>query len=185
MILGRYLDIEPSEIRFVTNEHGKPSLTPELSPDLKFNLSHSDNVMLCAIAADRDVGVDVECVRPDVAGEPGIERWFHPDEVSALHSAAAAGAHEVAFFSLWTRKEAFVKAMGRRLDDGLGRSTLTELTEWEPNIPPAAMMDPDRDCWAVKTFIPQPGYVASLVVQGTSWRLRCCDHQGPSHSSAR
>jgi len=90
-LLGRYLDTRASELRFVYNAFGKPALSPEFGGRLKFNLSHSADLALIAIATDREVGVDVEYLRPD---EPRT------------------------FFEAWTKQEAYVKARGEGLSDG-------------------------------------------------------------------
>jgi 4'-phosphopantetheinyl transferase len=89
-LLGRLLGTAPSELQFVYNSFGKPALSPE-SGGLKFNLSHSADLALVAIATDREVGVDVEHLRPD---EPRT------------------------FFEEWTKQEAYVKARGEGLSDG-------------------------------------------------------------------
>jgi 4'-phosphopantetheinyl transferase len=99
-LLGRYLGIHPAAIRFVYNSYGKPELSPDLSSGLRFNLSHSADLALIAIAADAAVGVDVEQIRPQ------------PDAaaIGSLHL------NDQAFFRWWTRKEAYVKARGEGLE---------------------------------------------------------------------
>jgi 4'-phosphopantetheinyl transferase len=90
-LLGRRLATPASELRFVYNPFGKPALSPEFGGRLKFNLSHSADLAVIAIAMDREVGVDVEYLRPD---EPQT------------------------FFEEWTKQEAYVKARGEGLSDG-------------------------------------------------------------------
>ncbi|HEY3221046.1 MAG TPA: hypothetical protein VGJ80_09960 [Gemmatimonadales bacterium] len=90
-LLGRRLATPARELRFVYNPFGKPALSPEFDGRLKFNLSHSADLAVIAIATDREVGVDVEYLRPD---EP--------------HT----------FFEEWTQQEAYVKARGEGLSDG-------------------------------------------------------------------
>jgi len=90
-LLGRHLDTRASELRFVYNSFGKPALSPEFGGRLKFNLSHSADLALIAIATDWEVGVDVEYLRPD---KPRT------------------------FFEEWTKQEAYVKARGEGLSDG-------------------------------------------------------------------
>jgi 4'-phosphopantetheinyl transferase len=89
-LLGRHLDTPAGELRFVYNPFGKPALGPEFGGRLKFNLSHSADLALIAIATGREVGVDVEFLRPD---EPET------------------------FFEEWTKQEAYVKARGEGLRD--------------------------------------------------------------------
>jgi 4'-phosphopantetheinyl transferase len=94
-LLGRYLGVRPEELRFERNGFGKPALTPAFDGRLRFNLSHSADVALVAVASDAEVGVDVERVRalPELADDPQT------------------------FLDGWTRNEACVKAMGRGLDE--------------------------------------------------------------------
>ena len=92
-LLGRYLGVRPEGLRFERNEFGKPRLSPRFDRRLRFNLSHSADVALIAVAVDAEVGVDVEYIRalPDLADDPR------------------------AFLGDWTRKEAYVKARGESL----------------------------------------------------------------------
>ncbi len=90
-LLGRRLDTLAGELRFVYNPFGKPALSPEFGRRLKFNLSHSADLAVIATAMDREIGVDVEYIRPD---EPKT------------------------FFEEWTKQEAYVKARGEGLSDG-------------------------------------------------------------------
>ena len=61
-ILGAYLNMDPSEIRFVTNAYGKPALqkTIESGPNMHFNLSHSESMIAIGVAVGRRVGIDIE-----------------------------------------------------------------------------------------------------------------------------
>src|SRR5690349_2803962 len=89
-LLGRRLDTPAREVRFAYNPFGKPALSQEFGGRLKFNVSHSADLALIAMATDREVGVDVEYIRPD---EPPT------------------------FFEEWTKQEAYVKARGEGLRD--------------------------------------------------------------------
>jgi phosphopantetheinyl transferase len=74
-LLGRYLDRDPRELRFVLGPHGKPALLsegptrPDVGEDLRFNLSHSDDHALVAVSAGREVGVDIERIRARYTAE--------------------------------------------------------------------------------------------------------------------
>jgi 4'-phosphopantetheinyl transferase len=112
-ILATYLTVGPDDVAFRITEFGKPFLdTPFQSSGIHFNVSHSQDLVVIAIAFDRRVGVDVEFVRPIHDLESVIERCFtnseralivrNPDSLNS-------------FFQCWTRKEAFVKAIGKGL----------------------------------------------------------------------
>jgi len=113
ILLGRYVGQHPKSISFDHNEFGKPHLVPSSAvSEIAFNLSHTSNVALLAIAAGLRVGVDVEEVRPI---EPGlVERYFSAQEQASL-KALDGSAWLEGFYNCWTRKEAILKAEGSGL----------------------------------------------------------------------
>jgi 4'-phosphopantetheinyl transferase len=119
IILGQYLDMAPERVEIAVRTGGKPELT--LSPDglpLCFNLSHSEGLAMVALALGREVGVDVERVRPFVDMASIIERYFAPAERAAWQALPPED-RCAAFFRCWTRKEAYLKARGIGLAEGL------------------------------------------------------------------
>jgi 4'-phosphopantetheinyl transferase len=114
ILLGRYLDTDPSSISFHRSEFGKPHLSQVLSaPKLAFNLSHTTRIGLLAIAVDLEIGVDIEEVRAVECGT--VERYFSPQEQSSLTSLEGNDWLE-GFYNCWTRKEAILKAEGLGLN---------------------------------------------------------------------
>lgn len=115
-LLAQYLGIAPQQVEFDYAEHGKPSLRND--PSLCFNLSHSRDMVAYAFRCDYDIGVDIEYMRRQ-ENLPGMIRHVASRaEQQALNSLESAQA-QVAFYRLWTRKEAFIKAVGRGLGMGL------------------------------------------------------------------
>ncbi|MGA9526806.1 MAG: 4'-phosphopantetheinyl transferase superfamily protein [Terriglobales bacterium] len=115
-LLARYLDIAPADIRFSYNASGKPEVAPDQNPGrLRFNVSHSENTALIAVGPVDDLGVDIEKVRVEVNTADLAERFFSARERKALRELPQP-LRLLAFYACWTRKEAFLKAMG----DGLG-----------------------------------------------------------------
>ena len=108
LLIGHYLGCVPAEPAFVYGPQGKPALRPDTG--LHFNVAHSSGVALFAFAVDGPLGVDVECIRP-VEHEALAERFFSQAECAALEHVPADHRHE-AFFTVWTRKEAYIKALG-------------------------------------------------------------------------
>jgi 4'-phosphopantetheinyl transferase len=82
LLLGRYLELTPKEVRFRYSETGKPSV--DLETPLRFNTSHSGDVVLFAFARERDLGVDVEQIRALSDIDSIVSRFFRPEEVSQL-----------------------------------------------------------------------------------------------------
>lgn len=171
-VLARHAGCPATALRFRYGPRGKPALEGDGGGgDLRFNVSHSGDLALVAVARGREIGVDVEALRPDLT--PGLaERFFSPAEVAAL-SALPPAARPAAFFACWTRKEAFVKATG----DGLSLPLDAFDVSLAPGEPPALLRVADDphgpDRWRLVALEPAPGFAAALAVEGRDWRLAC------------
>ena len=144
-VLGRYTEV-PLEL--IAGEHGKPYLSS--SPELMFNLSHSAERALIAVARDIEVGVDIERLRPLQQYLSIAERFFPPAAFQALTELPDEG-RESAFFRSWTFIEAKLKARGIGLY-GAG----TEL---------------DGE-WSVAPVEVDPGYVGAVAVNRSGVQVR-------------
>lgn len=132
-LLSRYLSLSPHTLRFERGEHGKPRLAgTEPDRGLVFNVSHSGNRALFAVGSDMALGVDIEIRRPLTHLEGLVERCFALSERDRWQSLPSSE-RLAAFFDIWTRKEAFIKAVGRGLGLGLTRCVLSsdEIPRWE------------------------------------------------------
>jgi 4'-phosphopantetheinyl transferase len=119
--LGHHLDIAPRDVSFVNGEFGKPEVQRQADTGmLRFNLAHSGEWLLFALARDRELGVDVEQHRTMSDALQIARRFFAPPEVEALEALDPALHHDT-FFRVWTRKEAIVKATGQGISAGLDR----------------------------------------------------------------
>ena len=154
-VLARYTGVDPGSLVLELTPQGKPGLS---SSRLRFSLSHSGEVALVAVAQDRDVGVDVERVRPDA------DRWALVDHALTARERrhlqlVAPTWRSHAFLSMWARKEALLKAAGV----GLGiEPALVELEDDKVvAVPPELGTAGD---WTVMTG-PLPGYVAAVAVR--------------------
>jgi 4'-phosphopantetheinyl transferase len=172
-ILGRYLDQEPSELRFCYSRYGKPSLAASAGESaLRFNISHAHGLALYAVTSGREIGIDLEHLRADFAGEDIAERFFSRREVEALR-ALPADMRQKGFFNCWTRKEAYIKARGEGLSLPLDKFDVS-LAPGEPAALLSTPGDPREAArWSLRELEPGPGYVAALVVEGHDWRLKC------------
>lgn len=172
-ILGRYLGQEPHCLEFCYSPHGKPALISTREGDrMRFNLSHSHEMVLYAFTSHREVGVDVEYIRSNVAYKEIADRFFSPREVMTLHSLPAHLQQE-AFFLCWTRKEAYIKARGDGLTLPLDSFDVS-LTPGDPAMLLATRDDPlNVSRWKLQHLVPGPGYVAALAVEGWNWKLSC------------
>jgi 4'-phosphopantetheinyl transferase len=170
-ILGRYLAIDPRQVRFRYGERGKPHLADEFAGSgLRFNLAHSHEMALYAFTRGREVGIDVEHVRPLSDVEEIAERFFSAHENAEFRSLPESQELE-AFYNCWTRKEAYLKATG----DGLTRP----LDQFAVSLAPGDLArllrvtgDPaEISRWSLQALAPAPGYVAAVAVEGPADRL--------------
>jgi 4'-phosphopantetheinyl transferase len=163
-LLARYLDIDAGDVALVEGPHGKPGLARE-SGWLRFNLSHSEGAAVYAVARDREVGVDLEWIRADFPIEELARHSFSPREQSGLADLPAAERLRAAF-DCWTRKEAYVKALGSGLALALDGFDVS-LQPGEPVQ--LSLRDPgraDSRCWSIHAFDAGPGYAAAVAVEG-------------------
>lgn len=164
MILADYAQTDPRRLSFVPGCHGKPALDREPNfPDIRFNLSHSGDMAVIAVTLGYEVGVDIERIEPGRADFAIAERYFSNHEISTLRSLPEAD-QELAFFTCWTRKEAYIKGRGGGLSIPL-RDFDVSLTPGEPAALLASRVDPsDVDHWHLLEMPTLDGYVASLAV---------------------
>jgi 4'-phosphopantetheinyl transferase len=168
-LLGRYLGRAPTAVRFITGPQGKPLLG---GGELHFNVSHTHGLALFAVTAAGPVGVDVEQVSPHATHLDMARRFFTPAEADAL-LALPPGHSGEAFFHVWTRKEAFLKAVGLGLSHGLERFAVSV----PPDDPPRILhIDGDARAgarWSLEHLAPAAGYVGALAVEGAGRVVRC------------
>jgi 4'-phosphopantetheinyl transferase len=171
VLLGRYLNEAPAALRFDYGARGKPMLAG--SP-VRFNLSHAGGIVLYAIALGRDVGVDVERVRslPDLARI--ARRFFSAWEADTLLRLPG-GEREPAFFRCWTRKEAYVKALGRGLAVPLDAFDVSFTQGDAARLLRTTVDERGPERWSLSDLDPGPGYAAAVIVEGSAaprcWRL--------------
>jgi len=177
-ILSRYLDIQPAQLCFCYSRHGKPALTKESGGDkVRFNLSRSHGLALYAVACSLEMGIDLERIRPDIAEEQIAERFFSPREVSAIRALPENIQKEV-FFNCWTRKEAYIKAIGKGLSFPLHLVEVSISPKESAALLSIKGNQREASNWSLRDLIPGPGYTAALVVKGHYWRLKCWQWTG-------
>jgi 4'-phosphopantetheinyl transferase len=156
LLLGQYLDVDPARLTFDVNAFGKPSLAGTAGGQkTTFNLSHSGDLVVIAIATGRDLGIDVEAIRPISDVETIAQRHFAPAERARLADAAAAD-RDLLFLRLWTRKEAYVKAVGRGLSIPLESFDVSA---------PDSCIHADAVEWSLSDLPMPAGYVGAVAVQ--------------------
>ncbi len=173
MILSGYSAQHPESIRFEYGPQGKPHLASSHS-EMRFNLAHSEELALIAVARERELGIDVERIRSFSLGAQRPEDFFSPREVSTLRALSGTLAEE-AFFRCWTRKEAYIKARGGGLSIPLDSFDVS-LEAGEPAALLAVRGDAtEASRWSMQALHPAAGYAGALVAEGKDWRVHLCD----------
>ncbi|HEY3988790.1 MAG TPA: 4'-phosphopantetheinyl transferase superfamily protein [Acidobacteriaceae bacterium] len=161
-LLGRYLDLDPAGICFVYSARGKPAL--DSAGGLQFNLTHSDSMAAIALTTGCPLGIDMEHTRPLADIEQIAGQYFCPEETAEILSLPL-GERERAFFSCWTRKEAYIKAIGDGLSCGLDSFRVSV----QPDAP-ARLIHIGGDTvapgsWSLHNLSLAPDYAAALAYQ--------------------
>ena len=172
-ILASYLDLEPQEIHFEFGRYGKPILANQPEPDrLQFNLAHSDGLFLTAVSRFCAVGVDVERIRELDDIDDLANQLLSPTEEIAWRRLPL-NQQKQAFFNLWTRKEACLKATGDGISERLKEITVSFTPEG-----PAGELEPpgvpeSTESWTLRQLNPAPGYAAVLAAPVPEFELSC------------
>jgi len=170
-VLSRYLHCKPDQPLFSVNEYGKPALQNQ---ELAFNLSHSGDFTLIAVARGRQIGVDVERVRQGISSSVIARQYFSKAEFEELQ-ALPMRQRETAFFTCWTRKEAYIKARGLGLSLPL-ESFDVSLTPNEPAILRATRPDPEEAArWMFFPLKTDPHYESAVAAEGKELELKLWD----------
>ncbi len=172
IILGQYLGIKPEDVQFAYGPYGKPMLAHPTIPKLYFNVSHANYLALYAIAQNREIGIDIEYMRPISDLEQLAKRFFSASEYLAIQKLPH---HQqpVAFFNCWTRKEAYIKATGKGLTLPLNQFEVS-VNPNEPAILLSTAHNPiaARE-WTLASLNPHPDYTAAIAIAGKNWQLSC------------
>jgi 4'-phosphopantetheinyl transferase len=162
-LLAARLDVRPESVELVYGHHGKPALGGRFADSgWRFNVSHSGQFAVHALSRSREIGVDIEAVRALRDSDDIAARFFSPRE-NAAYQALDPRDKPIGFFNCWTRKEAFIKALGDGLYHPLDRFDVS-LTPGEPARILRVGDTPGEACgWRLESFFPAPGFVAALV----------------------
>lgn len=170
-VLGQYLDLAPAGLSFELNERGKPRLP---AGDLRFNLSHSGDMVLLAFTRDAEIGVDIERLDRKVQLDGLVNYVFSTREKEVFAQLPEAD-KRAGFFNVWTRKEAYVKGRGQGIFHELNAVTVS-LVPGEP----ARLLTDERDPgapgqWSLQTLEVPSGYAGAVAVEGGIQRVEYHD----------
>lgn len=170
-ILASYLGCTPTEIAFAYGEFGKPRLDGKhAAAGLQFNASGSGDVAVCAVRSETSVGIDIEQLRE--ACDPDVVRYALSQVERTEFERIAAEEQPTAFYRAWTRKEAYLKAVGC----GLSRPLASIAVNVTPGDPPRLIHDDHSAAetanWSFADLDPAPGWVGTLVSEGPPQPVR-------------
>lgn len=166
-ILSHYVGIEPEQLQFTYGPKGKPALR---GSHLYFNASHSKDLAVYALSLEPQLGIDVEYIRPITTLEAIAKQFFSAVEYDDLLTLNTSQRCE-GFFNCWTRKEAYVKAIG----DGL----YAPLHEFQVTVKPdqpASFVTIQGDQtlaarWSLFDLKLGEQYSGAIAVYGRGWHL--------------
>jgi 4'-phosphopantetheinyl transferase len=162
-LIGERLEVRPETVDLACAERGKPALAPPLAHSgLRFNVSHCDDLAVYAFARGREIGVDVEALRALPDADDVAARFFSPREYDAYRSLEPE-LRPLGFFNCWTRKEAFIKALGDGLYYPLERFDVSLAPDDPARILRVATTPGERCGWRIESFSPAAGFVAAVV----------------------
>jgi len=170
MLLGRRLGLDPRRLEFVEGAQGKPALR---GGGLEFNVSHSGDRVAIAIANGSPVGIDIEVEQPRMTDLVVLaRRYFSPGEAREVERGAAVDAEAAMrlFFTIWTAKEAVIKAVGGGLSIELASfSVLPVQTAW--GAVENLGGDPKLNGWHVAALPSEEGYRTAISALGSEWEI--------------
>lgn len=163
LLLSGQTGIHPKDLQFKYTQHGKPFLA---GSDIHFNLSHSGGIVLYGLSPDRQVGIDIEQIRPLKELEQIAKNHFSPEEYHQL-SSVREDDRLAAFFRCWTRKEAFIKAIGEGISFPLQEFTVSLKAGYPAKLMSVRGSVENTHRWSMHDVEVPEGYAAALVVEGT------------------
>ena len=172
-LLARYTGVDPAKIRFKQNTYGKLFIEHPVS-SVRFNVAHSGDCIVHAIAQGMEVGVDIEILRN--SGElASISSYFAAGEQACL-LAADAQVRDIRFFTLWTCKEAYIKALGRGLSKPLDSFEICLAEGREPKISFDSEDNAHLNSWRLLLFEPRRNILGCVAVDIASTRVELLDY---------
>lgn len=164
IILSHYADVAPGDWRFSKNQYGKPEIIASAEmPPLRFNLSHTEGLIMCGVVLTQDIGVDTENIERRSSPVDIADRYFSPQEVKDLYAVPEL-ARKHRFFQYWTLKESYIKARGMGLFLPLEHFSF-HLSEGEPlRLSFDARLRDDPECWQCWLLQPTPHHYAAISV---------------------
>jgi len=165
-VLSRYAPVAHRDWRFATNDYGRPEIANILPQQagLSFNLSHTQGLIVLGVTRACSLGVDVEHVRSRTVSIEIADRFFAPEEVSAL-ALVPAQRQQDRFFEYWTFKESYIKARGMGLSLPLDRFSFHYAHEHAVGIAIHSELGDDPARWRFWQFKPTELHLVAVCAE--------------------
>ena len=167
-LLGGYLNCSPTAINFTYNNYGKPSLKDNPT-ELQFNVSRTDEIMLCAFVLKSDIGIDIEAIKPNIDCISISQHVFSAQERNTLQGLEGKELNS-AFFRIWSRKEAYIKARGVGLSHPLQKFSVSMDKTLPVPIEHQSRTNKTKR-WRLYDIAVENNYSAAIAIEASKWRL--------------
>lgn len=174
IVLGRALSLKPNALQFSYGRYGKPRL--EHSSSLHFNSSHTRELVACAVTEGCEIGIDIEKIESLPDAEAIAQSYFCPEELADLHTLQSKEEQQAAFYRCWTRKEAYLKAIGTGLSTDLNSFGVTLLPDTKPAFIHVGHSHEEAKHWTLQDLGPIPGHSSAIAYRDQPRHLLW--HQG-------
>ncbi len=182
-VLASYVNVPPQGLVFEVNEYGRPTIanSPAVHADVRFNISHTDGLIVVGIARGREIGVDVENVRAEALTDIA-HRFFATTEVEQLRQLPREQ-QSSRFFELWTFKEAYVKARGMGLSLPLHKFAFNCTANATVELSTDGELDDPAHRWEFSQLMPTSHHMLAVCVErrGRSYPRLIVHRWGRSH----
>ena len=164
-LLGNYLSISPDEVKFIYSDRGKPQLSNSQQDQLlQFNISHSQGYALYGFTYQNLIGVDIECLREMPDALKIAQRFFTAREYQLLQETAKEK-QQALFFTLWTAKEAYLKAIGTGLAGSLDQVEIELKQDENPCLQAIAGDQAVAANWLLVPCLPSIDYIGAIAIK--------------------
>ncbi|MHB8383168.1 MAG: 4'-phosphopantetheinyl transferase family protein [Candidatus Binataceae bacterium] len=170
LIIGTYLRMRPATVRFSYGPNGKPRIEDACGGEsLSFNLAHTGETVLYAFCRNHELGVDVEQIDRRVEFRQIARQFFAPEEIKSIEMLPR-DQQGRRFFEIWTRKEAYLKALGAGLSIPLNEFEVVSVERESHTADPKQRRD-----WTIQQFEPRIGYMGALATRSDQSQISWWD----------
>ena len=165
-VLAKYLEKQPADLKFHYTEHGKPEVwLSKNDPIIRFNLSHTPGLAACIVTINDDCGIDAEAIVNKTASLDVAHLMFSDGEFEHLKSLNGRRYLEE-FFTRWTLREAYVKALGQGIDYPTNKLLFNIINDGEIDVSFQGEHGDTCQYWQFQVMRPTPDHIVTTAIKG-------------------